>query len=82
MDIHWAALGGVFGVSLGITLLTVVLFSLGVAAQPRGDGGGHGGDHGGERSRGANRTATAAALLCFGACLAVAVYGLTLIIGG
>ncbi|MEU0820930.1 hypothetical protein [Streptomyces mirabilis] len=74
MDIHWAALGGVFGVSLGITLLTVVLFSLGVAAQPRGDGG--------ERSRGANRTATAAALLCFGACLAVAVYGLTLIIGG
>lgn len=27
MDIHWAALGGVFGVSLGITLLTVVLFS-------------------------------------------------------
>ncbi|MFH9965346.1 hypothetical protein ACH4PR_28770 [Streptomyces mirabilis] len=77
MDIHWAALGGVFGVSLGITLLTVVLFSLGVAAQPRGDVGGHGG----ERSRGANRTATAAALLCFGACLAVAVYGLTLIIG-
>ncbi|MER5824431.1 hypothetical protein [Streptomyces mirabilis] len=78
MDIHWAALGGVFGVSLGITLLTVVLFSLGVAAQPRGDGGGHGG----ERSRGAKRTATAAALLCFGACLAVAVYGLTLIISG
>ncbi|MFC9635402.1 hypothetical protein ACFTY8_40720 [Streptomyces mirabilis] len=77
MDIHWAALGGVFGVSLGITLLTVVLFSLGVAAQPRGDGRGHGG----ERSRGANPTATAAALLCFGACLAVAVYGLTLIIG-
>ncbi|MFJ8028230.1 hypothetical protein [Streptomyces sp. NPDC096311] len=78
MDIDWAALGGVFGVSLGITLLTVVLFSLGVAAQPRGDGGGHGG----ERSRGATRTATVAAVLCFVACLAVAVYGLTLIIGG
>ncbi|MFE2515617.1 hypothetical protein [Streptomyces mirabilis] len=77
MDIHWAALGGVIGVSLGITLLTVVLFSLGVAAQPRGDGAGHGS----ERSRG-NRTATAAAVLCFGACLAVAIYGLTLIIGG
>jgi hypothetical protein len=74
MDIHWAALGGVFGVSLGITLLTVVLFSLGVAAQPRGDGG--------EHARGANLAAAAAALLCFGACLAVAVYGLTLIIGG
>ncbi|MER5532665.1 hypothetical protein [Streptomyces mirabilis] len=78
MDIHWAALGDVIGVSLGITLLTVVLFSLGVAAQPRGDGAGHDS----ERSRGANRTATAAAVLCFGACLAVAIYGLTLIIGG
>lgn len=82
MDIHWAALGGVFGVSLGITLLTVVLFSLGVAALPRGDGAGHGAAHGGEHSRGAHRTATATAVLCFGACLAVAVYGLTLIIGG
>lgn len=66
MDIHWGTLGGVFGVSLGITLLTVVLFSLGIAAWPRG----------------ANRPATAAAVLCFGACLAVAAYGLTLIIGG
>jgi hypothetical protein len=75
MDIHWATLAGVCGVSLGITLLTVVLFSLGIAAWPRGDGGG------GERAHGANRTATAAAVLCFGACLAVAVYGLTLIIG-
>ncbi|QIY75428.1 hypothetical protein HEP84_46695 [Streptomyces sp. RLB1-33] len=77
MDIHWATLVGVCGVSLGITLLTVVLFSLGIAAWPRGDGGGGGG----ERAHGANRTATAAAVLCFGACLAVAVYGLTLIIG-
>ncbi|MFE2969191.1 hypothetical protein ACFXKC_37045 [Streptomyces sp. NPDC059340] len=77
MDIHWATLAGVCGVSLGITLLTVVLFSVGIAAWPRGDGAGGGG----ERARGANRTATAAAVLCFGACLAVAVYGLTLIIG-
>jgi hypothetical protein len=75
MDIHWATLAGVCGVSLGITLLTVVLFSLGIATWPRGGGGG------GERAHGANRTATAAAVLCFGACLAVAVYGLTLIIG-
>ncbi|MFF7886710.1 hypothetical protein ACH40F_35345 [Streptomyces sp. NPDC020794] len=77
MDIHWATLAGVCGVSLGITLLTVVLFSVGIAAWPRGDGAGGGR----ERARGANRTATAAAVLCFGACLAVAVYGLTLIIG-
>ncbi|MFJ1602253.1 hypothetical protein ACIOHS_02580 [Streptomyces sp. NPDC088253] len=78
MDIQWATLAGVCGVSLGITLLTVVLFSLGIATWPRGDSGGDGG--GG--ARGAHRTATAAAVLCFGACLAVAVYGLTLIIGG
>ncbi|MFF2511979.1 hypothetical protein [Streptomyces sp. NPDC058086] len=77
MDIQWGTLAGVCGVSLGITLLTVVLFSLGIAAWPRGDDGGGGG----ERAHGANRTATAAAVLCFGACLAVAVYGLTLIIG-
>ncbi|MET8944037.1 hypothetical protein ABZX30_10705 [Streptomyces sp. NPDC004542] len=74
MDIHWGSLGIVFGVSLGITLLTVVLFSLGVAAWPRGD------DR--ERALGGNRPAAAAAALCFAACLAVAAYGLTLIIGG
>ncbi|MFK0024603.1 hypothetical protein [Streptomyces sp. NPDC090798] len=78
MDIQWATLAGVCGVSLGITLLTVVLFSLGIAAWPRGDGGGDGAG----RACGTHRTATAAAVLCFGACLAVAVYGLTLIIGG
>ncbi|MGW1028425.1 hypothetical protein ACWD4J_32860 [Streptomyces sp. NPDC002577] len=75
MDINWGDLGGVFGVSLGITLLTVVLFSLGIAVWPGGDGG--------ERARGGNRpTAIVAAVLCFGACLAVAAYGLALIVDG
>ncbi|MEU5592931.1 hypothetical protein [Streptomyces sp. NPDC020298] len=75
MNIHWGSLGTVFGVSLGITLLTVVLFSLGVAAWPRGDDG--------ERTLGTNRpAAAAAAVLCFAACLAVAAYGLALIVGG
>ncbi|MEU7058272.1 hypothetical protein [Streptomyces sp. NPDC046197] len=76
MDIHWGTFGGVFGVSLGITLLLVVLFSLGIAAWPGADG------NGGERSRAARPAATAAAVLCFGACLAVAAYGLALIVGG
>ncbi|MFF4399754.1 hypothetical protein [Streptomyces sp. NPDC001480] len=74
MNIHWGGLVTVFGVSLGITLLTVVLFSLGVAAWPSGDDG--------ERALDANRPAAAAALLCFAACLAVAGYGLALIVGG
>ncbi|MFG2123800.1 hypothetical protein [Streptomyces sp. NPDC048710] len=75
MDIDWSAFGGVFGVSLGITLLTVVLFSLGIAAWPGGTGE--------ERTRRANRPiGTAVAVLCFCACLAVAAYGIALIVGG
>ncbi|MEU6548945.1 hypothetical protein ABZ915_01490 [Streptomyces sp. NPDC046915] len=73
MNIHWGLLGTVFGVSLGITLLTVVLFSLGVAAWPRGDAG--------ERALGGRPAAAVAAVLCFAACLAVAAYGLALIVG-
>ncbi|MFJ9870110.1 hypothetical protein [Streptomyces sp. NPDC101165] len=74
MDIDWSAFGGVFGASLGITLLTVVLFSLGIAAWP--------GDTGEEQTRRANRPIGAAvAVLCFCACLAVATYGISLIVG-
>ncbi|UXY25488.1 hypothetical protein [Streptomyces sp. HUAS TT20] len=75
MNIDWGAFGGVFAVSLGITLLTVVLFSLGIAAWSRDDG------EGGARTRAIRTASTAAAALCFGACLAVAGYGLALIIG-
>lgn len=75
MDIDWGAFGSVFAVSLGITLVTVVLFSLGIAVWPHDDG------EGGERARAVRAAGTAAAVLCFGACLAVAGYGLALIIG-
>ncbi|MEV0180070.1 hypothetical protein AB0I54_12330 [Streptomyces sp. NPDC050625] len=75
MNIDWGAFGGVFAVSLGITLLTVVLFSLGIAAWPHDDGGG------GAHARAVRTAATAAAVLCFAACLAVAGFGLALIIG-
>ncbi|MEU3978994.1 hypothetical protein AB0F77_02610 [Streptomyces sp. NPDC026672] len=75
MDIDWSAFVGVFVVSLGITLLTVVLFSLGVATCP-------GGGTGRERARRGDRPiGTAVAVLCFCACLAVAGYGIALIIG-
>ncbi|MET8450886.1 hypothetical protein [Streptomyces sp. NPDC005209] len=76
MTIHWSAFGSVFAVSLGITLLAVVLFSLGIAVWPGADSAVGG------QARTANRSlAMAAAVLCFGACLAVAAYGLVLIIG-
>ncbi|MFJ3307446.1 hypothetical protein ACIPSA_31000 [Streptomyces sp. NPDC086549] len=81
MTIHWGAFGAVFAASLGITLLTVVLFSLGIAAWPPDDRDSD--SDGGGRTRGAGRSAsTVVAVLCFAACLAVAAYGLTLIIDG
>ncbi|MFJ3233970.1 hypothetical protein [Streptomyces sp. NPDC086787] len=77
MQIHWGDLGAVFGVSLGITLATVVLFSLGIAAWPGNEGGG------GVRARPADRpAATVTAVLCFGVCLAIAAFGIALIIAG
>ncbi|MEU8685922.1 hypothetical protein [Streptomyces sp. NPDC048611] len=79
MDIDWGTLAGVFGVSLGITVVVVVMFSLGLAAWGRT---GHG-RPGPEAPRGRHqKVATATALLCFGACLAVAAYGIDMIVPG
>ncbi|MET7763239.1 hypothetical protein [Streptomyces sp. NPDC005336] len=77
MDIEWSTLGGVFGVSLGITVLVVVMFSLGIAAWARG-----GAPHPGAAHGGPDKVAAATALLCFAACLAIAAYGIELIIPG
>ncbi|WP_432142840.1 hypothetical protein [Streptomyces sp. bgisy084] len=80
MDINWGTLAGVFAVSLGITAVVVVMFSLGLAAWSRA---GHGepasSDASGARHQ---KAATATAILCFASCLAVAAYGIALIIGG
>ncbi|MEU4097419.1 hypothetical protein [Streptomyces sp. NPDC026673] len=79
MDIEWGNLGGVFGASLGITIVVVVMFSLGVAAWGRAGGEG-------PRAKAPRdareRTALAVAALCFAACLAVAAYGIDLIVPG
>ncbi|MGY5136822.1 hypothetical protein ACWGJW_31285, partial [Streptomyces nigrescens] len=70
---------GVFGVSLGITVVVVVMFSLGLAAWARA---GHG-EPAPDVPRGRHqKVATAAAVLCFAACLAVAAYGIDLIVPG
>jgi len=81
MDVEWGTLGGVFGVSLGITVVVVVMFSLGIAAWARAAGDSRDGaapPSGNRRGKGA----TAIAVVCFAACLAVAAYGIDLIIPG
>ncbi|WP_063734700.1 hypothetical protein [Streptomyces sp. RTd22] len=80
MDIEWGTLGGVFGVSLGITIVVVVMFSLGIAARARAAG-----EPRPARAlprRGRERWAMVVSAVCFAACLAVAGYGIDLIIPG
>ncbi|WAP59967.1 hypothetical protein [Streptomyces sp. S465] len=79
MGTTWGTIGGVFGVSLGVTVLVVVMFSLGVAAWARSGGGAP--RHGAHRGR-SERVAAAAAVACFAACLATAAYGIDLIVPG
>ncbi|WUD71919.1 hypothetical protein OG937_09550 [Streptomyces sp. NBC_00510] len=79
MDIPWGNLGSVFGASLGITIALVVMFSLGVAAWGRAGGGG---PRDGQPRDAQEKTALAVAALCFAACLAVAAYGIDLIVPG
>lgn len=79
MGIGWGTLAGVFGVSLGITVLVVVMFSLGLAAWARAGRG----EPAPDVPRGRHqKAATATAVLCFAACLAVAAYGINLIVPG
>ncbi|MCA2225335.1 MULTISPECIES: hypothetical protein [Nonomuraea] len=72
MDIKWAALGQVLVVSLAVSVVVVVVFSLGVLAISA-------------RQVAEERHATgtgplAAAVLCFAACAAVVGYGIYLIV--
>lgn len=79
MGTTWGTIGGVFGVSLGVTVLVVVMFSLGVAAWARAGGGA---PRDGVRRGRWDTVAAAAAVVCFAACLAIAAYGIDLIVSG
>lgn len=75
MSIDWTALGTVFGVSLGVTVGLVGLFTLGIlglAKRPAPAGQGHGADH--------PLLARTGAYLCFAVCAATIAYGLYLIV--
>ncbi|GAA5610935.1 hypothetical protein CP981_29180 [Streptomyces platensis] len=79
MDINWGTLAGVFAISLGVTAVVVVMFSLGLAAWARA---GHGEPTSHPPGVRHQKAATAIALLCFASCLAVAAYGIGLIVTG
>ncbi|MFI8182585.1 hypothetical protein ACIF70_18995 [Actinacidiphila glaucinigra] len=78
MDVKWGNLGSVFGASLGITIAVVVMFSLGIAAWGRAGSG----PRDGQPRDGQEKAALAVAALCFAACLAVAAYGIDLLVPG
>ncbi|MFF9854118.1 hypothetical protein [Streptomyces litmocidini] len=72
MKIDWAALGSVFGVSLGATVALVALFTLGViglSKQERAVAQG-----------GSAALARTGAYACFALCLAAVAYGIYLIV--
>jgi hypothetical protein len=74
MKVDWAALGAVFGVSIGVVLGLVVLFSVGLRGMSAREAA---------RERGGNgTTATVTAGLSFAACAAVVLFGLYLIVAG
>ncbi|MFE9606457.1 MULTISPECIES: hypothetical protein [Streptomyces] len=72
MDIDWAALGSVFGVSLVATVALVAVFTLGITALSRR-----------ERATAQGDSATLAltgAYACFAACAAAVAYGIYIIV--
>lgn len=79
MNIDWAALGTVFGVSLVATVALVGLFTLGIVGlskqQEPAAQGGSGGSAGGSLM-----LARAGAYVCFGLCAAAVAYGIYMIV--
>ncbi|MWA10262.1 hypothetical protein [Streptomyces sp. BA2] len=82
MDIDWAALGSVFGVSLAVTVALVGLFTLGIVGLSKGEAATSGASTAGTSTAGGG-TATAArtgAYVCFALCAAAVAYGIYLIV--
>ncbi|MFD3823803.1 hypothetical protein [Streptomyces sp. NPDC058625] len=71
MEIDWAALGSVFGVSLVVTVALVALFTLGITGLSRRERAAARGESAG--------LAVTGAYACFAACAAAVAYGIYLI---
>ncbi|MEU8827670.1 hypothetical protein [Streptomyces sp. NPDC048636] len=84
MDIEWSSLVGVLVASFGVTVVVVVMFSLGIAAWSRADTYAErtGATRRALPHRGPGTVSAAISVVCFAACLAVAAYGIDLIIPG
>ncbi|MBH5334235.1 hypothetical protein IHE55_05220 [Streptomyces pactum] len=82
MDIDWAALGQVFGVSLVVTVAIVGVFTLGIVGtsrKPAPDGA----DGGTAVAAGGHSALVrAGAYLCYAVCAAGVGYGIHLIVSG
>ncbi|MFF2654784.1 hypothetical protein [Streptomyces sp. NPDC058045] len=72
MDIDWAALGSVFGVSLVATVALVGLFTLGVVGLAKREEA--------TAEGGSAALATTGAYACFALCTAAVAYGIFLIV--
>lgn len=79
MDIDWAALGEVFGVSLVMTVALVGLFTAGIVGlSPKTEPEGPDGSVGAETAP--TTPARAGAYVCFTLCAAAVAYGIYLIV--
>lgn len=77
MSIDWAALGSVFGVSLGVTVALVGLFTLGIVGLAKRETATSGAA---STAGGAPPAARTGAYLCFALCAAAVAYGIYLIV--
>ncbi|GHH61834.1 hypothetical protein GCM10018781_09040 [Kitasatospora indigofera] len=81
MNIKWNALAQTAGISFGITVAVVTVFALGILALSRREAVLEAAGGTGSGGTGRANAALAGATVCFAACAAVVVYGLSLIAG-
>ncbi|MFD0257627.1 hypothetical protein ACFRKE_29560 [Kitasatospora indigofera] len=81
MNIKWNALAQTAGISFGITVAVVTVFALGILALSRREAVLEAAGGAGSGGTGRANAALAGATVCFAACAAVVVYGLSLIAG-
>ncbi|TXL92955.1 hypothetical protein [Streptomyces sp. IB2014 016-6] len=80
MNIDWAALGSVFGVSLVATVALVGLFTLGIVGLSKGAAPAEGATSTAAGPTGSAALARTGAYVCFGLCLAAVSYGIYMIV--
>ncbi|MFF1697476.1 hypothetical protein ACFVXC_28325 [Streptomyces sp. NPDC058257] len=80
MNIDWAALGSVFGVSLAVTVALVGLFTLGIVGLSKREAATSGATSTAATAGGPPVAARTGAYVCFALCAAAVAYGIYLIV--